>query len=287
MSLTARCLRIGKIKYTNVWPIFYYLPDKAEDGSYELIHQVPSLLNRAMAAGEVDMGPISSFAYAEAYPNYVLYPDLSVSALGKVKSILLFHRKPLKEIRNGLIALPSTSASSSNLLRIIMSCFYDGQPVYSVEEPNLERMMEGKDAALLIGDDAIRGGWNNNKYLVTDLGEQWYKFTGMWMSFAVWAIRKDTLLRYADELDLLFHNFLSSKRRSLQEPGAMIAEAIARVGGDERYWREYFGNLSYDFGPMQHEGLETYFRYAKQLGLLKQDVKIELWSHNTAVKVNE
>jgi chorismate dehydratase len=252
-----------------------------------LIHQVPSQLNKAMAAGEIDMGPISSFAYAEAYPNYVLYPDLSVSALGKVKSILLFHRKPLHEIRNGRIALPSTSASSTNLLRIIMTCFYDGQPDYSVEEPDLERMMEGKDAALLIGDDAIRAGWNNKKYLVTDLGEQWYKFTGMWMSFAVWAIRKDTLKQYADELDLLFHDFLSCKRRSLQEPGEMIAEAISRVGGDEGYWREYFSNLCYDFGPLQHEGLETYFRYAKQLGLLEKDVNIELWAHNTAVKVNE
>jgi chorismate dehydratase len=287
MKRHSRPLKIGKIKYTNVWPIFYYLPDTAEDGLYELIQQVPSQLNKAMAAGEIDMGPISSFAYAEAYPNYVLYPDLSVSAMGKVKSILLFHRKPLRDIRNGRIALPSTSASSTNLLRIIMSCFYDGQPIYSVEEPDLERMMEGKDAALLIGDDAIRAGWSNKKYLVTDLGEQWYKFTGMWMSFAVWAIRKDTLHRYADELDLLFRDFLSSKMRSLREPGEMIAEAMARVGGIERYWRQYFGNLCYDFGPLQHEGLETYFRYAKQLGLLEKDVNIELWAHNTAIKVNE
>lgn len=75
-----RRIKVGRINYTNVWPVFYYLPFEELSNQIEIVNQVPSQLNQAMAKGEIDMGPISSFAYADAFPNYVLYPDLSVSA---------------------------------------------------------------------------------------------------------------------------------------------------------------------------------------------------------------
>jgi chorismate dehydratase len=287
MNRGALPIRIGRISYTNVWPIFYYLQPQQFHGRIEMIHQVPSQLNRGMAQGSIDMGPISSFAYGDAYPNYVLYPDLSVSACGAVSSILLFHRKPLQDICNGKIALPTTSASSVNLLKIILRKFYGGNPEYTYMDPDLERMMEGKDAALLIGDDAIKAGWSNTRYMVSDLGERWHHFTGMWMSFAVWAIRKETLERHADEVGRLFHAFMESKKKAMLHPDPMIREARIRIGGTEAYWRRYFSGLSYDFGPEQWLGLETYFRYAKEIGLLDKDVAIELWSDKTVAQVKE
>jgi chorismate dehydratase len=113
-------IRIGRINYTNVWPIYYYFPDLVPKDEFEIIHQVPTGLNKAMAAGEVDMGPISSFAYGESFEQYMLYPDLSVSAFGTVNSLLLFHKKPLSELANGSIMLPTTSATTVNLLKIIL-----------------------------------------------------------------------------------------------------------------------------------------------------------------------
>ncbi|MNL75191.1 hypothetical protein D3C87_2009510 [compost metagenome] len=59
------------------------------------------------------------------------------------------------------------------------------------------------------------------------------------------------------------------------------------IGGTAGYWGRYFRNLCYDFGERQQEGLNLYFRYAYELGLLQREVKMEIWSHNLLTRVKE
>jgi chorismate dehydratase len=280
-------IRIGRINYTNVWPIYYYFPELVPQHEVEIIHQVPTGLNRAMASGEIDMGPISSFAYGENFEDYVLYPDLSVSAFANVNSILLFHEKPLAEIAHGKIALPTTSATSVNLLKIILGKFYEGNPQYTYAPPVLEDMLKNQDAALLIGDDAIRESWRNTKYTITDLGQEWAKWTGQWMSFAVWAIRRETVNKHPELVAKVFDAFVRSKQRAHQSPDAMIRDAERSVGGNDIYWRHYFSNLCYDFGPEQWKGLQLYYNFAWELGFLPKQVSIEIWSEKREARVTE
>lgn len=293
---TKGIIRIGKIKFTNVWPLFYFFPLHRPEfrGTVQFEEQVPTQLNRAIAEGTIDMGPISSFAYGANYRDYLLYPDMSVSAHGRVRSILLFHREPLERVAHGSIALPTTSATSVNLLKIILEKFYGGSPAYTFAAPSLGDMMEGRDAALLIGDDAIRASWQSHGYYVTDLGEEWLRQTGKWMSFAVWAIRKQTAERYPELVKRVFAGFLESKSKSLADPSGMIGEAAASIGGTENYWQTYFGGLCYDFGPKQWEGLQLYYDYAWEMGFLPERVPLQIWtdpdsgrSELTAAQVNE
>ncbi len=284
-DMADRTIRIGRIHYTNVWPIFYHFKPEELGHRVELVSQVPTSLNRAMSAGEIDMGPISSFAYGESFERYVLYPDLSVSAYGKVRSILLFHKKPLKHILFGRIALPTTSATSVNLLKIIMEKFYGGKPDYSYASPSLDDMMKENDAALLIGDDAIKASWSNRTYRVLDLGEEWMRQTGQWMSFAVWAVRKETAERSPELVRDIYRAFVQSKRYGLSHPERMIAEACRTVGGDPEYWRTYFRTIRYDFGSEQWAGLRLYFRYAEELGLVRREVPLQIWDDKSVVQV--
>jgi chorismate dehydratase len=285
--MTNQPIRIGRIDYTNVWPVFYHFPEARFTGRVELVQQVPAQLNREMADGSIDMGPISSFAYGEHAEEYVLLPDLSVSAWGKVNSILLFHRKPLEEVARGRVALVNTSATSVNLLKIILEKYYNGKPDYFSYPPKLDEMMQDADGALLIGDDAIRASWTDQGYLVTDLGEEWNRLTGQWMSFAVWAIREETLQREPQLVDEISRSFVESKHKGLSDPSGMISLAVETVGGTERYWSNYFSQLNYDFGEPQWAGLSLYFRHAYELGLLKHNPPIRIWSENTVLRVKE
>lgn len=277
-------LRIGRIDFTNVWPIFHHFGAERFDGRVELVTEVPSSLNRAMAAGQIDMGPISSFAYGEHFDEYVLFPELSVSAKGRVNSILLFHRQPLPELVNSAIMLPTTSASSVNLLKILMQEQFDASPAYRYDKPNLSHMRQEEAAALLIGDDAIRADWHNEQLTVTDLGEWWNRLTGKWMSFAVWAVRKDALARHGDLIAEVFQAFLESKQQGLSEPEPMIRHAVDTVGGTDAYWQGYFNQLCFDFGPSQWEGLQLYYDRAYEQGLLPRPVEMNIWQTISAYR---
>jgi chorismate dehydratase len=272
-------IRIGKISFTNILPIYHYFDDTGLP--IEWIPQVPTQLNRGMAEGKIDMGPISSFAYAEQYPNYVLLPNLSVSATGPVGSIFLFTRgKRLSELKTSKIALTNTSASSVNLLKILLEGLEGGRPSYVTMAPDLTKMMEEADAALLIGDDAIRAKWANPGYTVLDLGEEWHKRTGKSMTFAVWAVRKEVAETRKEELSQIYRRFVEAKERSGRELGPVVQEAMRQLGGDPPFWQAYFQGLTYDFSSSEIEGLTLYYRWAKELGLISTEVTIEVLDIN-------
>ncbi|CAH0118748.1 MULTISPECIES: menaquinone biosynthetic enzyme MqnA/MqnD family protein [unclassified Paenibacillus] len=276
-------IRIGEINYANVWPMYFYFTPQALQIDVEMIQQFPTQLNRAMLNGTIDMGPISSFAYGASYERYMLFPDLSVSAFGPVKSILLFMKKPLEQVVNGRIALTTTSATSVNLLKIIIDRFYGGRPTYFDAEPVLEDMMKDADAALLIGDHAIRSSWTNTEYEILDLGECWRRWTGHWMTFAVWTVSSDAAARHPKQIRQIVDAFEESKQRSIRDPEPLVRAACANIGGTADYWRRYFNGLCHDFGQKQQDGLKLYFRYAKELGLIDKDVEIRIWSENSVV----
>lgn len=280
-------IRIGRIDFANVWPMFYRFPMDKFSEQVEMIPAVPTTLNKGMADGTIDMGPISSFAYGEHHKDYVVYPNLSVSSWGPVNSIFLFHKKPLEEIAKGRIALPTTSATSVNLLKILLAKYYGGAPDYHYAAPVLADMMKDSDAALLIGDHAIKEGWNAKDYQVTDLGKLWNKHTGHWMTFAVWAVRRQAIEQNSQLVEEVYQAFLDSKHQVSEDPSGMIKEASRSIGGPEAYWQGYFSGLCHDFDREQWDGLLLYYRYAFELGLLDEPVTLNLWQPNSVMQVNE
>jgi len=280
-------IRIGQINFANAWPIFYNFPHDQFKGELEFISQVPTSLNQALARNEIDIAAISSFAYGEDFSKYVLFPDLSVSAFGAVQSLFLFHQQPIAELGQGTIALPTTSATSVNLLKILLTKFSGVRPRYEYAAPVLNDMMKHAEAALLIGDDAIKAQWTNQAYKVADLGEMWRRATGKWMSFAVIAVRKQVVQEQPELVARIYQAFLYSKQQSLLNLRPLVQEAQLTIGGNEAYWQRYFTQLKYNFGPEQWEGLQLYYDYAYELGLLKQKVPLQIWQDNKLNWVKE
>lgn len=276
-------LRISRITYTNVWPIFHFFDPSRFSDEIELIPQVPSQLNRQMAEGKIDIGPISSFAYAEHANDYVLLPNLSVSAYGKVGSINLFLKKDLRSAANSKIALTNTSATSVNLLKIILEGFIGGRPEYLTMEPKLDEMMKVADGALLIGDEALLACWENehkNHYTMIDLGNEWLERTNRWMTFAVWAVRKEILDSEPELLYKVYQEFMRSKRMGKEKVDIIIDKSISNYGGTKEFWHQYFSGLTHDFSNDQINGLEYYFKNAEKIGVLKKAPKVEVIDFN-------
>lgn len=278
-------LRIGQIKYTNTLPIYFFFDQQRFESQVEFTKQYPAQLNQAMANDLIDVGPISSFSYAEHEEKYMALPDLSVSAKGRVGSIFLFSKKPIEDLQEARIALTNTSATSINLLKIILEKFLNLQVTYTTHPPVLEEMLQDADGALLIGDEALLAYRTNTRYHVYDLGEQWYQHTGHSMTFAIWTVRKQAIEQHADLLREVHHSFIESKERSNRNLDQVVEYVLANFGGDADGWFQYFRGLSHDFGPEQKKGLEYYFACAADLGLLSKPVKVSLWE-DAAKRIN-
>lgn len=260
-------IKVGHNPTANMLPMFFYL-DK-NNPIFNLVTDVPTGHNRLLAEGKIDMAPISAFSYGEHWQDYNILSDLSISAKGKVGSIFLFSKYKIEELNNKRIALTNMSATSVNLLKVIFNEFYKISPEYTVTEPNLQRMLQEYDAALLIADDAILGLSQNNYHHVYDLGEEWLKQTGLPMTFSVWAVPKGVVTKNR-ELVARVHDMLSTaKVEALANIEAIIKKCILNIGRDFSFWENYFANFRYDFGEDLQEGLQRYYGLCYKHGLLK------------------
>ncbi|WP_201755186.1 menaquinone biosynthetic enzyme MqnA/MqnD family protein [Paenibacillus glycinis] len=282
-----RPITVGRIDYANSWPIFHYAEQQLPMDRFRIEKRVPAALNRALKLGEIDITSMSSFAYAENADNYLLLPDLSVSAKGRVNSILLFLKKPLEDVLQGRIAMTATSATSVNLLKILMKLYYHAEPSFVTMEPSLDEMLAEADAALLIGDTAIQASWANKDrgLAVIDLGELWRSWTGYGMTFALVAVRKEIAERDPGAVADVLHALTTSKERSLRNLKPLVDKACAQLGGEPAYWNRYFHELHYNFGSDEQAGLKLYFEYAHRLGLLPNEVRMRFFEDHAALKV--
>jgi predicted solute-binding protein len=160
-------IRLGRIGYVNMAPVFYRLEAEVEE-----IVGVPTDLNRRLVAREIDVAPISSIAYARNAAQLRLLPRLCVSSEGAVESIQLISKTPLNRIRT--VAVTPESATSVVLTKVLL--------------PDAEQVPLGEDAEakLLIGDAALRSAFEDPTPH-HDLGRLWLERTGLPMVFAVWA----------------------------------------------------------------------------------------------------
>ena len=239
-------IRLGRIGYVNMAPVFFRL-----DADVDEVVGVPTELNRRLVAGELDVAPISSIAYARDADRLRLLPRLCVSSEGAVESIQLISKTPLSQVRT--IAVTPESATSVVLTRVLF--------------PDAEHVPLGEDAEarLLIGDAALRSAFEDPTPH-HDLGRLWLERTGLPMVFAVWAAPEPT----HPGLPELEEALVASVRAARAEPEALAYESSARYGYPAGFLARYFEKLRYRFGPRERAGLYTFLELARDVGELPE-----------------
>ena len=268
-------LRIGKIAYTNLFPIFYML-EKGNLSEYEIIEGFPSTLNRMLRNGEIDISPSSSIEYLRYPEKFTLIEGHSISSKGPVRSIFLFSKRPVEELEGMTILTTSQSETSVVLLDIILKKFYkiecSLQPINGLSDLRSNE----KEAFLLIGDDALKAKKTIFDMYVYDLGEVWYKHTGLPFVFALWIARKDCSTKKVELFEKFIHDLNTAKKLALEKLHEIAKEwklvllnrYSLSVTEEELifYWR----GISYDFGDEHRRGLELFRKYSAELGLLNK-----------------
>lgn len=268
-------LTVGRISYVNTIPFFHHLAQTGFAG--RVIDGVPADLNARLAAGELDLSPSSSFEYALHWRDYLLLPGHSISSWGPARSVLLFSRLPLGEIAAGEVALTGESATSVNLCKVLFKEFCGASEVNCrVSSTPVEELIARGGSALLIGDRALRTACTRPEGIkVFDLGELWYRFTGLPFVFALWIVRRrvfiacpQAILEFRSQLD----RALSLAFADLAGMAAAVA-AESPLSADElvTYWRD---SMSYALTAKHLAGLRLFFSLCCKHGLLAEEPEL-------------
>ena len=225
--------------------------------SYTSLQPVP----RLCAAGTADIGIIPAAAYTTV-PDLVIIPKVAIAARSAVQSILLVTKLPVDALWSQVrsVALDTSSMTSVALTKILFAKWLGGARDYQPMAPDLDAMLAACDAALLIGDPALRV--DRTRYQTTDLAEAWQARTGKSFVFAFWAVRKQALAHATRRRSPRFqksrdHGLAPKNLETIAQEWALASASCRGTVRDD-----LTHNIHYYLDPPCLEGLELYYRLA-------------------------
>ena len=262
---SANPFRISIIDYLNAAPLNYGFKHGLGYEHFHLKFQVPSLCARQLTAKEVDAGLISSIEYLRI-PGLKIVPGLCIASPKRVRSVVILSKVPPEAIRT--LALDTSSRTSVVLAQILLRERYGVDAQVVDMAPDQGAMLAQCDAALLIGDVAMRT--RREGLIVLDLAEEWHAWTGLPFVFALWLVREDApALAVPGGVGPFFHRSLELGRENLS---AIVDEAWRTIGWTKpELWEYLTENISYHLGEGEQKSLAIFFEKAVANGFAPEN----------------
>jgi chorismate dehydratase len=264
-------LKISAISYLNTAPLLWDFEYGDAGADFELSYTVPSACAAALRAGTADIGIIPAAAYT-TIPDLVIIPEVAIASRHPVRSILLVSKVPVEKVRT--VALDTSSMTSVALTQILFAKWLGGARDYQAMDPDLDAMLSACDAGLLIGDPALQV--DRGRYVTLDLAEEWIARTGKSFVFAFWAVRRQALAGHnaAGIVDV----FKKSRDHGLRPENleSVVQNWAPRLKLPVQIIRTYLThNIHYYLDPPCLEGLQLFYRYGAELGVLPAARELE------------
>jgi chorismate dehydratase len=296
-------LRISIVEYLNTAPLVWGFTDGPLVGKYDLSFTVPSQCAEALRRGQADIAIIPAIEY-QRMDGMVVIPGISIAAKTDVRSLLVVAKRPIEMAKR--IALDTSSRSSAALVRLLAAEYWKISPEFIEAAPNPTEMLKQADAALVIGDPALRVALKMDTLagkapsgeqccqgdpdelpvpgfetiFVYDVAYQWREMTGKPCVLALWAGRRDALTPE------VVADFEASKRYGLSRLREISEGAAIKLDlpplALERYLTEH---INFDLDEENLAGLQLYFEKAAAAGLILQARPVEFAGASTASPV--
>ncbi|MBC7353157.1 MAG: menaquinone biosynthesis protein [Thermogutta sp.] len=259
-------LRVGGVVYLNARPLIWALPALCPWA--RISFDVPSRLASQLAAEELDVAIVPAI---EAFrsPDYVVLSDACIAAADFARSVVIFSRVPLDQIKT--LALDAASRTSAAVSRILLAEKYGVFP--EVRELRLgdDPASLDCDAVLMIGDRAMTVKKPPLPY-AHDLAAEWCSWTGLPLVFAVWVARP------ADrDWTEIARIFAAARDRGLAVLDIIARKAAEELGLPHTLCYEYLTrNLHFTMGPKEHESLDLFGRLAAKYGFVPANGRLRV-----------
>ncbi len=246
--------RIGAVPFLNAIPLIYGLEDRVQ-------FFAPAKLSEEFDAGRIDVGLLPVVEYFKDEGRLAL-PGMAIGSTGPVQSVKLFLHKPLKQIRR--VAVDKRSRTSTLLLRVLLELRHKLFVEYVPADVEKDFSARAYDAALVIGDQALKMD-GSGEHL--DLAGEWVQWTGLPFVFALWQVRKG----FSD----------GSTVQALEKAAADGKGKIDHIASlvpdmDHDFVRKYLSEtLCYDLAEDQEQGIQLFVRFLTQLKVPVKERNLE------------
>ena len=256
--MSAARLRIGGVSYLNTRPLCLGFDQGIAADRVSIEYAVPAELARRMEAGLLDVALLPTIELARI-PGLWIVPGLGISSFGPALSVLLFSKRPLPEVRR--VALDPESRTTNALVQVLFAEAWSGSAEFVAGPPGTEDALDDADAVVRIGDKALFDPPPPGTMAI-DLGEAWWRRTGLPFVFAVWAAK-------ADSVDRALYREFHASRRAGQRQIDLIADDYTWRGERHpelcrRYLRDH---MRYRLGAQEVAAMRSFLAAASRLGL--------------------
>jgi chorismate dehydratase len=269
--------KISIVKYLNAVPLAWGILQGPQKEAFQPVLSTPAECADQLSAGTVDIGLIPSIEFQRIKGTRII-PGPAVASTHRVRSVILVSVMPLWKVKT--VAYDKGSRTSVALSRIIFNDFYHTHPDFRPAEPDLANMLAQSDAALLIGDRALKFTEDNERpeaarqkpllrlgaepLQVFDLAERWRFLTGLPFVFAFWAVREG--FKDASVVDLL----KQSRDYGVANTATIAEKYSAELQIKKEFIQEYLErNVHYYMDRTCVEALELFYEKAARVGAIK------------------
>lgn len=243
------------VSYLNTVPLVWGMLHGPQATLFDLSFCVPSECADRLENGQADIGIVPAVEVPRLELEVAL--GAGIACRGPVRSILLISKTPVEAIRT--LAADVSSRTSVALTRVILARRYGIEPRFLPMPPDLGAMLDAADAALIIGDPALRIDPSDLPFTVLDLGQEWTDMTGLPMVFAVWAGNGHILS------EPVRRAFVGSCRFGLERIDEIVETESQSRGMDPALVRRYLSeHIAFELGEKDYEGLRLFLQYAGQ-----------------------
>ncbi len=258
-------LRISVVQYLNTAPLVRGFTHGPLRGKYDLSFTVPSQCADAL--------------------RLTILPGLAIASKERVRSLLLISKVPIRQARR--IALDRSSRSTQALVKILAARRWQIAPEFFEADPDPASILADADAALIIGDTALRiaiaaenkvergpdGEWLSTgatagisgigELHIYDVVKEWWHLTEKPAVLAVWAARTEVVTPD------LAADFLASRDFGLRQIPEICAEAALQMHLPEPELRLYLEkNIDYGLDDENLQGLLRFFHESHAVNLI-------------------
>ena len=229
------------------------------------MESTPRATAQQTAEGSVHAGVVPVVAFFRQEAQLDRLGRFGVAASGRSHSVILFSRRPIRQLDGAAIAVTQETTTSVCLLRLILEQRYRLAPAsYS------RTRSEDADALLLIGDEALAFARTNKTYpFEIDLAFEWWLWQHLPFVFAVWAVRKEVVTDDRKRIESAVARALGAN----SGPGLdrLAQELDGTCGMPAEAIQQYLSQLTFRLGNQEEEGILRFRQLLEENGLIAWD----------------